>query len=199
MYQGKTAGELCLKAASDSTRYDNLEVAEAALTDVPAQLYECARSHASILNEPEFCVVLVRASDPLLENVVRKKTYAWLFLPDPRPEQACFIYRKKDDSLKLLWSLPSAKVMAVCSEMANVAPRWKSTKRWCDYFYSGDFHNLIRKEHQLSLLSQKEYLNANREKLIQAGCQHFEASGSNPFDFSKITTNQIVDTKTAII
>lgn len=188
----KTAGELSLKAASDKDRYDLREVAEAALSDIPAQVYECARSHLEKLNEPEFCVVLIRAGDPLLHNAVRKKTYAWLYLPDPRPEQAVFLYRKANDSIKLLWSLPSAKVMAVISEMRNVAPQWASTKRWSDYFYSGKFHEMIRKEHGIKLESQDEYLNANREELIKAGCQHFDADLADAFYFSKVLPDKIV-------
>lgn len=198
MKKRKTAGELSLKASSDSTRYDLMEVAEAALSDVPAQVFQCAHDHMHLINEPEFCVVMVRAGDPLIHNVVRKKLYSWIFLPDPRPEQAVFLYRKANDSLKLLWSLPSAKVMSVTSEMPYVAPQWKSTKRWSDYFFSGNFHNLIRKEHGIKLESQKEYLNANHEELIKAGCQHFQSGTPDAFDFSKITTNQIVNTDTTI-
>lgn len=194
----KTAGELSLKAKADETRYDLREVAEAALIDIPAQVYECAKAHNPILNEPEYCIVLVRAGDPLISNLQRKKIYAWLFLPDPRPEQAVFLYRKADDSIRLLWSLPAAKTMAVISEMRNVAQQWKSTKRWCDYFYTPNFHERIRKEHGISLLSQREYLDANREELIKSGCQHFDASRPDPFYFSKILTDQLVDPAVAL-
>lgn len=198
MYKGKTAGELSLKAASDSDRYDLREVAEAALSDIPTQVLECARSHRDKLDEPEFCVVLIRAGDPLLFNATRKKTYAWLYLPDPRPEQAVFLYRKRNDSIKLLWSLPSAKVMAVISEMDHVAPQWASTKRWSDYFFSGNFHSRIRKEHSIKLESQKEYLQTHREELIKAGCQHFKPNLTDAFYFSKVLSDQVVNPTIAL-
>lgn len=217
MKKRKTAGELSLKAASDTTKYDALEVANGAFDDVVQQLMICAERHKPIFDEEEFCVVMVLANDPLIKGVKRKKFYAFLYLPQPRPEQAVFLYKKKDDSLKRLWCLPNAKVMAIMSEMTNVAPQWKTTKSWCDAFFDGFeavyengqvnfinknpsvFFNYIRSQHGIKMQSESEYLNANREKLIKAGCQDVKSAPADPFDFSKISIDKIVDTKTAIV
>lgn len=217
MKRRKTAGELSLKAASDTSKYDTLEVANGAFDDVVQQLMICAEKHKAIFDEEEFCVIMILANDPLIKGVKRKKFYAFLYLPQPRPEQAVFIYRKKDDSLKRLWCLPNAKIMATISEMNNVAPQWKNTKEWCDAFFSGftavsengqinfinknpsAFFNHIRDQHNISLLSESEYLNANREKLIKSGCKNVKSAPTDAFDFSKVSIDKIIDTKTALV
>lgn len=213
----KTAGELSLKALSDSTIYDPLEVAYALADDVINQLEICGHRHAHIFNEDEYFLGLFIASDPLIQTVRRHKYAAFLHMPMPRPEQSCYLYNKKTQKIKRLWTLPSALVMAKLSEMAYVAPQWRMTKLWCDAFFSGFvqskndmgqpifvnknpsiFYNLIRKQNNLTHLSEREFLDANREELIQAGCKDVESVPADTFDFSKVSINKIVDTKTAV-
>ena len=194
----KTAGELSLKALADSSNYDGREVAEGQMHDIHMQLMKNAHNHLDKIDEEEFFVVMVRASDPLIKGIVRQKFYSYPYMPSPRPEQAVFLYNKPRDSLKFIWSLPPAKVMAAVSEAQNVSAQWKRTKSWCDAFYAKNFWQFIRKENNFSHLSEIEYLNANREKLIEAGCKDVESPLSDSFDFSKISIDKIVDTKTAI-
>jgi hypothetical protein len=216
MKRRKTAGELVVKAASDSTKYNALEVGHALCEDVLEQLQICADKHKSIINEPEFCVVMLLADDVLIKGVLRRKFYAWPYLPNPRPRQSCFLFRKSDNSLTRLWVLPDAITMSIASEMSNIAPKWRSMKEWSDAFYKGwtngfkdgqpalinkdpsYFFNLIRKQSGITLLSEHEYLNAHREELIKAGCKQIESLPSEPFDFSKISIDKIIDTKTAV-
>lgn len=200
MYQGKTAGELCLKAASDSTRYDPLEVAMASLDKVGSHFQDCIVNHNKIFNEDEYFICFVYAGDPLLANITRRNFYADLFLPEPRPEQAVFWYSKKEDTLKnCLWVLPKADEMIALYETPCVEQPLQRLKEWSEAFFDCRFWSLIRKQHNFSHLSQIEYSYIHREELIKASGKKLPPSGSNPFDFSKITTNQIVDTKTAIV
>jgi hypothetical protein len=194
----KTAGELSLKALSDINQYDGREVAEAQMHDIYEQLTLCANKHDSIFDEEEFFVGMIRASDPLIKGIVRQKYFAMLYMPSPRPEQAVFLYKKKNQSFKFLWSLPPAKVMAAISEAQVVAKKWQRTKAWCDAFFAGNFWNHIRKENKFDHLSEIEYLKVNREKLIQAGCQEGPPRSTDAFDFAKITTNQVIDSDTTI-
>lgn len=198
MQKRKTAGEMSLKAASDSTKYDGIEVAEAQMHDIVPQLLENAHAHLEKIDEPEFFVVMVRASDPLIVGIVRQKFYSYPYMPSPRPEQAVFLYNKAKDSLKFLWSLPPAKVMAAISEATVVSRKWERTKGWCDAFYDRIFWQYIRKEHNIDHLSEIEYLNANREKLIKASGEQIKPTLPDTFDFSKITTNQVVDSQAPI-
>lgn len=199
MSRRKTAGELSLKARSDKTKYDPLEVGYALCGDVVEQLNICAQRHESIFGEDEYFVALLIASDPLIVGIRRHKYAAFLHMPSPRPEQSCYLYNKKTQRLKRLWTLPNALVMATISETKRVDRRWQKTKGWCDAFFNKTFWEHIRKEHGISHLSELEYLNANREELIKASPQQVEPTSPQPFDFSKVAIEKIVDTKTAIV
>ncbi len=194
MEERKTAGALQLQASSDSTKYDALEVGHALTNDILEQLKTCAHEHCHKLNEPEFCVGYVIAGDPLLHGVLRKKFFAYLFLPSPRPNQAIFLYKKADDSLKKLWVLPNALTMACLSEMGHVDPKFRTMKAWSDAFFNKQFFELIRSEQQRpDLLSEREYLDAYRDELIQSGGQYVDPGVSETFDFSKIQAYKVID------
>jgi hypothetical protein len=197
MKKRQTAGELSLKARSDSHVYDPLELGYALTDDVMPNIIECALRHHQIFDEPEYFVCLFVASDPLIKGVRRHKYAAFLYLPSPRPEQMCFLYNKITGKLKRLWSLPNAAQMAMISETPFVEKKWRSTKAWSDAFFKGEFWELIRKENNFSHLSEIEFLKANREKLIKSGAKECPSDFSQPFDFSKVAINHIEDTKTA--
>lgn len=199
MIQRETAGALAVKAAGDFTKYDPIDAAREATEDIGAQLQLCIDYHNPLTTEKEYCIGFVYAKDPLIPyGLKRRKFFASLYLPSPRPEQTVFLYSKEKDSVeKRLWSLPDWKRMALLSELTVVEPEWQSMKEWCDAFYQGSFWHFIRKQHGIDMLSEREYLNAHREELIQAGCKETESSVAEPFDFSKVTVDHIVDTKNA--
>lgn len=195
-----TAGELSLKASSDTTRYKSLEVAHALTEDIAVELMKCAHRHNPIFNEKEYCIGYVIASDPLIKNVMRKKFFAMLYLPSPRPNQAVFLYNKVQDRFtKRLWVLPNAATMAELSEMSVVDPKYKTMKGWCDAFFDLNFWPYIRKQHGIDMLSESEYLNAHREELIKAGCKDGKPPLPEPFDFSKIAVKQVINPDTPIV
>lgn len=194
----KTAGELNLQCSNDRTKYDHLETAHALVEDIHSQLLKCAEIHDKIINENEFCLVLLVCSDPLLATVRRHKYYAFPFLPQPRPSQVVFLYRKSTQHIKRLWSMPDAKVMATLSEMHYVDPEWRKTKAWCDAFYEGKFWELIRHENNFNLLSESEYLNLHREELIEAGCNPNSPVFADPWDFSKFFSQKVVSPFVAV-
>ncbi len=189
----KTAGEQALKAASDNTVYDPLEVAHALTDDICEQLRICAHTHSKIFDEDEFFLILVIASDPLIHGIRRHKYTAFPYLPQPRPQQTVFLFNKHTQACKRLWSLPNARTMAIISEMPYVAPEWTNTKYWCDAFFSHTFFNSIRKQHNISHLSEREYLDANRAELIKAGCNQLERKIADPFDFSKVAVEKVIN------
>jgi hypothetical protein len=195
-----TAGELSQKALADTTKYDALEVGHAMTDDVTHQLRECVRLYRDKIDEDEFCVIRIIASDPLIKNAKRFKYYAWPYLPAPRPNQAVFLYNKPlDQFTKRLWILPSAMVMAELAGTSIVVDkRYQTMQAWSVAFFKGTFWEYIRHEHDIDMLSQEEYMLVHREELIKAGCKLFEAHTSEPFDFSKIAIEKIVDTKTVL-
>jgi hypothetical protein len=131
----KTAGQLAHKAASDTTKYNALEVGYAMTDDVMEQIRICINNHNSIIDENEYCIVRVIAGDPLISNARRFKYYAWMYLPSPRPNQAVFLYNKTKNSIRRLWVLPSDAVMAELHELSHVNKRYQTMKIWTDAFY----------------------------------------------------------------
>lgn len=194
MTKRKTAGELSLAASADTTRYNSLEVAHALADEVEKELFICARRHNTIFDEEEFCIGYVIATDPMIQNVMRRKFFAMLYMPSPRPNQSVFLYNKMQDQItKCLWVLPNPATMAELSELTIVDKKYRRMKAWCDAFYEKRFWPFIRSENKISLLSEIEYLNANREKLIKAGCKEGKPPSSEAFDFSKIAGNKVVN------
>lgn len=196
----ETAGKLAYKASQDPTKYDALEVGYALTEDIAKELAICAHRHREIFAEEEYCVGYVLASDPLIKNVMRRKFFAFLYLPSPRPNQAVFLYNKKLDKFtKRLWTLPNAWTMACLSELTVVDKAFKEMKGWCDAFFDLKFWETIRQQHNITLLSEIEYLNANREKLIKAGCQELRPSKPDPFDFTKISAYKVINSEDTLV
>lgn len=195
----ETAGLLSQKANRDTTKYNALEVGHALADDIMPHLQEAIRLHHNIIDEEEFCVVMVIAKDPLIPNLMRRKFYCWPYLPKPRPNQAVFLYNKALDRItKRLWVLPSDMVMA---ELAGtniiVAKRYQTMQAWSVAFFKGTFWEYIRHESGINMPSEHEYFLANREELIKAGCNIPDSNSSESFDFSKISVNKVEDpTKT---
>lgn len=195
-----TAGELSKKAFADTTKYDALEVGHALADDIGVHLRECIEKHKTIINENEFCVVMIIAKDPLINNLKRRKFYAWPYLPSPRPNQAVFLYNKGLDQItKRLWILPSDMVMAeLAGTNVIVDKRYQTMQAWSVAFFKGTFWEYIRHEHGITMPSEHEYFLAHRQELIDAGCQIPEAGFREAFDFSKVAIEKIIDTNTAI-
>jgi hypothetical protein len=190
-----TAGELSKKALSDKTTYDALEVGHAMCDDIEKELYESVRLHKDIIDEDEFCVVMVISKDPLLANLKRRKFYCWPYLPKPRPNQSVFLYNRQLDKIyKRLWVLPSDVVMAELASLAHVHPQYQTMQAWSIAFFKGTFWEYIRYEHDITMLSEHEYFLKHREELIKAGCQVPDLNLVEPFDFSKIHIKKLEDT-----
>jgi len=196
-----SAGELSRKALSDTTKYNPIELGHHLASDIGKHLRESIEKHKPIFDEPEFCVVMVIASDPLIKNLVRRKFYCWPYLPKPRPNQSVFLYnRAKDDIVKRLWVLPHALRMATLASTNCIVDKEDETMQaWSVAFFKGRFWEFIRHMHDIDMPSEQEYFLTHRKELIKAGCQIPNANSSEPFDFSKIAVEKVIDTKEASI
>jgi hypothetical protein len=197
----ETAGQLSKKANRDTTKYDAREVGHALTDDIGTHLRQAIENYRNIIDEKEFCVVMLIAKDPLIPNLMRRKFYCWPYLPKPRPNQAVFLYDKvKDKITKRLWVLPSDMVMA---ELAGtniiVHKRYETMQAWSVAFFKGTFWEYIRHEHDIKMPSEHEYFLANREKLIQAGCNVPDSLETEAFDFSKISIKKVVDPQETVV
>jgi hypothetical protein len=197
----KTAGELSAKAASDTTKYDAREVGHALSEDIGMHLRQAIDNYRDIINEPEFCVVMVIAKDPLIHNLMRRKFYCWPYLPKPRPNQSVFLYNKSLDKItKRLWVLPSDMVMAeLAGTNVIVHKRYETMQAWSVAFFKGTFWEFIRHQHSINMPSEHEYFLAHRDELIKAGCKIPGPEDTDPFDFSKIQVNEFKDSSKTIL
>lgn len=195
----KSAGELARAALSDTTKYDALEVGHAMADDIEKHLYESIAKYKNMIDEKEFCVVMIVAKDPLIKNLIRRKFYCWPYLPSPRPNQAVFLYNKALGQItKRLWVLPSDMVMAELASLAVVSKRYKTMQAWSVAFFEGKFWEYIRYEHGIDMPSEHEYFLQHREELINSGCKIVHPDFSEPFDFGKVHIEKIIDTQQAV-
>ena len=196
-----TAGELSQKAMADTTNYNLLELGHAVCESIPDELRKCIEKYKNMIDEPEFCIVRQKASDPLISPLLRYKYFAWPYLPKPRPEQNVFLYNKaKDDITKRLWSLPSPARMAQLATTTSLVPKeYQEMQAWSIAFFDGKFWEYIRYESEINMPSEHEYFLEHREELIKAGCKMPDANSTEAFDFDKINIEKIVDTQEALI
>jgi hypothetical protein len=196
----QTAGELSKKASSDETKYNALEVGHALVEDIDKHLREAINNYKNIIDEQEFCVVMVIATDPLIKNLMRRKFYCWPYLPSPRPNQSVFLYNKPLDRItKRLWVLPSPAVMAELVSLPVVHKRYKTMQAWSMAFFKGTFWEYIRYDQKIDMPSETEYLAAHRDELIKAGCKIPQTRFFEPFDFSKIQGKQVIDSSDPLV
>lgn len=196
----QTAGELSKKAAADTTKYNALEVGHALTDDIEKQLRLAIENYRDRIDEPEFCVVMVIAKDPLICNLMRRKFYCWPFLPKPRPNQSVFLYNKGLDRItKRLWVLPSDAVMAELASLSYVHPRYQTMQAWSVAFFKGTFWEYVRYDQQIDMLSETEHLALQGNQLVKGGVNSQNVPVSEPFDFSKIKIEHIADTTTALV
>ncbi len=80
-----------------------------------------------------------------------------------------------------------------------VNKRYETMQAWSVAFFKGTFWEYIRHEHKINMPSEHEYFLAHRDELIKAGCKPLNSSFSEPFDFSKIAIEKVVDTQKAVI
>ncbi len=194
MTERLTAGQLSKKAAQDTTKYDSREVGYALTDDIGVHLRQAIENYKHIIDEPEFCVVMVIAKDNLICNLMRRKFYCWPYLPSPRPNQSVFLYNKaKDDITHRLWVLPDAQTMAELSEMGYVDKKYQTMQAWSIAFFKGRFWEYVRFDQKIDMLSEHEYFLAHRTELLESGCKIPDSSITEAFDFSKITVKEIVD------
>lgn len=197
MQERKTAGELANKALHDTTKYDAMEVAYASLDDLSEQLYTAARTYASRIEENEYCVIMVMATDPIIHNMKRRKFYCWPWLPSPRPNQSVFLYDKKKDRItKRLWVLPSPEVMAeLASSELIVSKKYETMQAWSVAFFKGLFWEFIRHQHDIKMLSQQEFFDLHKDELAKAKLDNPDLFDPKPFDFAKIGAPEFTDSQ----
>ena len=89
--------------------------------------------------------------------------------------------------------------MAQLASTYTLVPKeYQEMQAWSVAFYNKTFWEFIRYQHNIDMLSEHEYFLKHREELIKAGCKLPDSSVPEPFDFSKVQIEKIVDTKATV-
>lgn len=190
-----TAGTLSNKAKKDATDYNLLELGHAVTDEVIEEFRKCREIYNQIFDEDEYCLVRQVADDRLISNGKHYKYFGFLYLPKPRPDQMVILYNKRLDLFKKrLWTLPSAARMAQLASTNLIVPKaYEEMQAWSVAFFKGTFWEYIRHQNKIDMLSEHEFFLSHRDELIKAGCNIPDANFSDPFDFSKIAIEKVVD------
>jgi hypothetical protein len=189
----ETIGKKAHRAMQDTSSYCAFEIGAEQAKDIEAQVFECIERHKDTFDSDSFCVVMLIARDPTLCNLIRRKFYAWPFLPKPRTSQVVWLYNKNSGNIKMLWCLPYADTMAMLSNLLVVDPAYKNMKRWSDYFYTTRFWPKIRAEHNITMLSEEEHLDVIRKEGAKSLGDDISPSVTNPFDLARIESKKVIN------
>lgn len=194
----KKAGQLNAELRKETCPYEAGEVVQEMTKDIPEQLYQCARNHREVIDEPEYCVIMLLRKEPHLENIIRHLYFAWPYMPKPRPDQSVFIYNKAKDSLDLLWTLPPAHALAMLSEMQVVDQGYFNMKKWCDLYWDElkgkrVWAEEIRKWTGCKLETEDEFLKAHSEELAKLSLNFPDSGGSDSLNFTVVDGQKVSD------
>lgn len=194
-----TAGMLAQQASLDSYNYSPVDLAMEWTKSIEEELWKCVEAHKNKIDEKEFCVVMSYADDCVLSSVIRRKFYAWPFLPKPRPRQSVWLYRKGGQDLQLLWSLPKADTMAKLGVYLDIPKEYRRMAKWVRAFYDNTFFDTIRKEAGITLESNGEFLKAHSGKNGESILDNSHASISDTFDFGKHLKTKVIDSSNSVV
>lgn len=164
----KTTAQIYNELMKDRTKYSSLEVAEAQLLTVPKQLEEVIQRAKKELAEDTFAIVMVLKKDFRMAYCVKRMFFYSAFLPKPMPDQAVWVYTHSTGKLQFMWSLPEPEECVYLSWMVQIDPKFKRTAEWCRGYFNKTLLDQRRKETGVTLETEKEYLELNREKLTNA-------------------------------
>lgn len=167
-----TAGQLDYSLRNDPNSYNAYEVAGDVCEDLPKHLWECVDKHRPIIDERQFCVVMLIQQDQLLKTVYKRRFYAWPFLPKVRADQSVWLYDKDKDSLDFLWAMPEPEAMAMLAHMPTVDYSLMRMKYWVDHFYAGDFYDRIREDNGIEMFTEAEFLKLHAKELREAATHY---------------------------
>lgn len=185
--RNETAGVLANRALANDDE-DAWDMARTWTKDILSEVWKCVDHAKKNCPDPEFCVVMLYARDCVIKNAIRRKFYAWPWMPQPRPSQSVWLYRKSSDDIQGLWCLPEAYSMARLSEDISIPKEYHNMSAWCRSFFSGTFSQDIRKQAGIDLLTEEEYTRKFHPELLKTGKTSVNDSlfsGADPFDFSK--------------
>lgn len=189
----ETAGALANKALSNDNQ-DGWDLAREWTKTVIPEVWKCIDIHKPICQDKEFFVIMLYADDCMIPNCIRRKFYAWPWMPKPRPRQSVWLYRKETDDIQGMWSLPNAELMArlATDDHSKIPKEYTNLAVWCRSFFKGTFPQDIRKFYKIDLLTEEEYNSRFLPELVQPVQNNLFGEGPDAFDFEAALTGKNV-------
>lgn len=177
----------------DTSAYCAFDLADELVKDVDKQVWECFKRHEYTFDTEFFCVVMLYASDCAVKAMVRRKFYAWPFLPQPRCSQTVWYCKRGVGPIKMLWALPASDTLATLATLVTVHKDYRNMQRWARWIYEPGFYERIRKEAHIPMLSEEEHLDIVRKKDPKPVTEDLGPTPTNPIDSIKFAAQEVAD------
>jgi len=112
---GKVATDLLVKQPETTSPIEQMRES---LTDYEKNVIECVERYKKSFYG-DFYVVVLTKNERLLTNVFRNYFFARTSCPTPEWDQTVYKYKRKDDSLVFMWTVPSKDACEYLLRNAN--------------------------------------------------------------------------------
>jgi hypothetical protein len=195
----KTTAQIYNELQDDPTKYNSMEIAEAASESIEAQVRKSIQKGLKKFSDDLFSIVMMSKKDRNLPFMVKRLFTETPFLPKPAPDQAVWVYNRKTDKLTFMWSLPNPHLCALLSVSNNVDKKWENTALWCRLFFEGKLHHYIRAKNNIKIETEKEFKYLHREELLKMFNDHRESLITDALNQSEVGVDGIPDSKDIVV
>lgn len=139
---GKISGDLSQKAPESRSP---IEIQRAMQSEYLEELKKCVTEHKPLI-QGDFFIIVITKNERLMTNVFRNYFFARKTCPTPDYDQSVFVYRRQDDELHYIWTIPSQDASHHLKDNALlVAPEERELLRFVMEFADGTLYKLAKK------------------------------------------------------
>lgn len=117
---GKIAEEVAQKV--DEKQPDVIEQTAENLTDYEKNIFKCFETHKDKF-DGDFYIVVSTKADRILKNIMINYFSARKTCPSPNFDQTVYIYKRHDDLIDLVWTIPAPNVCIYLKQNALKLPK----------------------------------------------------------------------------
>jgi len=122
-----------------------IEIQQEMQQDYLKELVNCVETSKSTY-QGDFYVVVITKNEKLMPNVFRNYFFARKTCPTPEYDQSVFMYRRADESIIYLWTVPSKDACFHLKDNALlVDSKEKELLNYVFQFFDGTLYNMSKK------------------------------------------------------
>lgn len=139
---GKIARDLMEKKPESR---DPIEIQKAMQEEYLKELINCVEAHKNVFPS-DFFIVVITKNEKLMPNVFRNYFYARQSCPTPDYDQSVFVYKRADDAIEYIWTIPSKDACHHLKDNALlVVPEERPLLKFVLEFADGTLYKLCKK------------------------------------------------------